>query len=38
MGRLKSRKSESLGFTEAVAFKHKLLAKVVEVGKFCHES
>src|SRR5712671_6349538 len=34
MGRFKSRKSESFGFAEAVAFERELLAKVVEAGKF----
>jgi len=34
MGRLKSHKSKSFGFMEAIAFEHKLFVKVVEVGEF----
>ena len=33
MGRFKSRKSESLGFAEAVAFERELLTEVVEAGE-----
>ena len=33
MGRFKSRKSESLGLAEAVAFERELLVEVVEAGK-----
>ena len=34
MGRLKSRKNESLGLTETVAFECKLFTEVVEAGEF----
>jgi len=34
MGRLKSHKSESLGFAEVIAFERKLLVEVIEVGEF----
>jgi len=34
VGRFKSRKSESLGFAEAVAFERELLAEVAETGEF----
>ena len=33
MGRFKSRKSESFGLAEAVAFERELLAEVVEAGE-----
>ena len=34
MGRFKSRKSESLGFAEAIAFERELLAEVAKTGEF----
>jgi len=34
VGRFKSRKSESFGLAEAIAFERELLAEVVEAGKF----
>jgi len=34
MGRFKSRKSESFGLTEAVAFERELFAEVAETGEF----
>ena len=34
MGRLKSHKSESLGFAEVIVFECKLLVEMIEVGEF----